>query len=83
MGFRYQKKLRTRLQPIRTASEVQVKIIIRPIQEIPLYQKLSQKVEKLFLLGMSFRSIGRSLGVSKRTILRAYQYINRPTQEEK
>jgi len=69
---------RTRLQPIRTASEVSVKIIIQPLQRIPLYQKLAKKVEELLLLGMSFRAIGRSLGVNKRTVMRAYEYINRP-----
>jgi len=74
---------RTRLQPIRTASEIQVKIIIKPIDRIPLYQRLAKKVEELLLLGMSFRAIGRSLNVSKRTIMRAYNYTNRPTQEEK
>ncbi len=69
---------RTRLQPIRTASEVPVKIIIQPLQRTPLYQKLAKKVEELLLLGMSFRAIGRSLGVNKRTVMRAYKYINRP-----
>ncbi len=69
---------RTRLPPIRTASEVPVKIIIQPLQRTPLYQKLAKKVEELLLLGMSFRAIGRSLGVSKRTVIRTYKYINRP-----
>jgi len=74
---------RTRLQPIRTASEIQIKIVIESIQRTPLYQKLAQKIEELLLLGMSFRAIARSLGVNRRTIIRAYEYINRPTQEEK
>ena len=55
---------RTRLQPIRTTSEAQVKIIIQPLQRIPLYQKLAKKVEELLLLGMSFRAIAKSLGVN-------------------
>jgi len=50
---------RTRLQPIRTASEIQVKIVIEPTEQIPLYQKLAQKIEELYLLGMSFRAISR------------------------
>jgi hypothetical protein len=69
---------RTRLQPIRTAGEIQVKIIIQPLQRTPLYQKLAKKVEELLLLGMSFRAIGRSLGVNKRTVMRAYKYIKKP-----
>ncbi len=68
-----------RLQPIRTASEVQAKIIIQPLQRTPLYQKLAKKVEELLLLGMAFRAIGRSLGVNKKTVMRAYKYTNRTT----
>ena len=71
------------MQPIRTASEIQVTIIIQPLHRSPLYQKLTKKVEELLLLGMSFRSIGRSLCVNKRTVIRAYKYINRPTREVK
>ena len=68
------------MQPIRTASEVPVKIIIQPLQRIPLYQRLAKKVEELLLLGMSFRAIARSLGINKRTVMRAYKYIKRPSK---
>jgi DNA-binding transcriptional regulator YhcF (GntR family) len=60
--------------PKHIASEVQVKIIIRPLPRIPLYQKLAKKVEELFLLGMPLRVIAKSLGVNKNTVKRAYKY---------
>jgi DNA-binding NarL/FixJ family response regulator len=65
---------RTRLQPIRTASEIQVKIIIQSLQRTPLYQKLAKKVEELSLLGLSLRAIAKSLKVSKKTIKTALNY---------
>jgi len=68
---------RTRLQPIRTASEIQVKIVLEPIKSTPLYQKLAQKVEKLYLLGISLRAIAKRLKVNRRTVLRALKLKNR------
>jgi transposase-like protein len=65
-----------RLQPIRTASEVPVKIILQPLERIPLYQKLVKKVEELLLLEISFRAIGRIIDVNKITVMRTYKYIN-------
>lgn len=67
------KFLRTRMQPIRTASEIQVKIIINHIRRTPLYQRLAKKVEELSLLGMSFRAIARNLKVSKKTVINAHR----------
>ncbi len=68
---------RTRLQPIRTASEIQVKIVIKPMQRTPLYQKLAQKIEELYLLKMSLRAISRNLKVNRRTVIRALKFKNR------
>jgi len=65
---------RTRLQPIRTASEIQVKIVIEPLQRTPLYQKLAQKIEELYLLKMSLRAIAKTLKVNRRTVIRALKY---------
>jgi len=65
---------RTRLQPIRTASEVQVRIIIEPIQRTLLYQRLAKKVEELSLLGMSLRMIAKSLKISKKIVTNALLY---------
>jgi len=70
-------KKRTRLQPIRTASEISIKIVIEPLQHTPLYQKLASKVEELYLLGMSLRAIAKSLKVNRRTVLRALQFKNK------
>ncbi len=64
---------RTRLQPIRTASEVPVKIIIEPLQRTPLYQRVAKKVEELSLLGMSSRKIAKSLNINRKTVRNAYK----------
>ncbi|MCK5491914.1 MAG: hypothetical protein KAJ14_02250, partial [Candidatus Omnitrophica bacterium] len=74
---------RTRLQPIRTISEMPVKIVIDPTENIPLYQKLAPKITELYLLGMSLRAISRSLAVNRRTVLRALNFKNnlKPNQE--
>ena len=48
--------------------------MIEPIQRTPLYQKLAQKIEELYLLGMSLRAIGRSLKVNRKTVKRALKY---------
>jgi DNA invertase Pin-like site-specific DNA recombinase len=68
---------RTRLQPIRTAAEIPVKIIVQPLKRTPLYQKLAKKTEELYLLGMPMRAIARSLSVNRRTIIRALRFKNR------
>lgn len=62
---------RTRLQPIRTASEIEIHIVINPVQRVYLYQKIAQKAKELHLLGMSHRKIAASLKVSKRTVAKA------------
>ncbi len=49
------------MQPIRTAAEITAKMIIPPLQQIPLYQKLSKKITELRLLGMSNKEIAKSL----------------------
>lgn len=72
-----QKVKRTRLQPIRTASEIQVKIIIEPTEQTPLYQKLASKIEELYLLDMSLRAIAKSLKINRKTVLRALKFKNR------
>ena len=61
------------MQPIRTASEINANIIIQPLQQTPLYQKLAKKVAELRLLGMPCKNIAKSLKVSERTILRAWK----------
>ena len=65
---------RTRLQPIRTASEIHAKIIIQPLEQTPLYQKLAQKVKELHLLGMTYKEIAKALNINKKTAIRACKY---------
>ena len=70
------------MQPIRTASEIHAKIIIKPLERIPLYQKLAQKVKELHLLGMTYKEIAKSLGVSKNTIKKACNHLRGGTTEK-
>jgi hypothetical protein len=60
---------RTRLQPIRTASEITAQIKIYPIRRVYLYQNCSQKAKELRLLGMSYEQIAKSLNISKKTAI--------------
>ena len=69
-------KWRTRLQPIRTAAEINAHIKILPAVRIPLYQKLAQKATELRLLGMTCEQIARSLNVSKTTVKRALNHMS-------
>jgi len=62
------------LQPIRTISEIQAKIIIQPLERIPLYQKMAKKVQELHLLGMTLKKIASSLDISMNTVKKAYHY---------
>lgn len=62
------------MQPIRTASEITVKIIIQPLYQISLYQKLAEKVRELYALGMTFREIAKTFKTSEKTVIRAYKY---------
>jgi hypothetical protein len=65
---------RTRLQPIRTASEIHFKIIIEPLVRHFLYQKFEQKAKELHALGMSYYQIGNHLKISKKTAKLAVLY---------
>ena len=69
-----EKTKRTRLQPIRTASEITANIIIQPLERIPLYQRLSKKIIELRLLGMLHKEIAKNLNISKRTVTRACKF---------
>ena len=68
------KNWRTRVQPIRTASELVVRIVIQSPVKIALYQKLAQEVRKLSILGLTFNNIANSLGISITTVKRAHQF---------
>ena len=62
---------RTRLQPIRTASEIHARIRILPTKQVYLYQKLAQKATELRLLGLSYTKIGKILGIDHKTAIKA------------
>ncbi len=64
----------TPLRSIRTAGEIDLKIVIEPEIQIPVYQKLSDKVKQLYLLGMSMQEIAKNLKIDPKTALRAYRY---------
>ena len=59
------------MQPIRTISEISVRIKILPARQIPLYQKISLKAKQLYTLGMSYQQIAKSLNVGETTVIRA------------
>jgi len=69
-----QKAYRTRLQPIRTISELQVRIIIPVETTVTLYKRISQKAKELKTLGMTFEAIAEALKISKNTVRRALRY---------
>ncbi len=65
---------RTRVQPIRTASEINAIIIIPIIKKVVLYKLYARKAKQLHTLGMSFKAISRSLKISQETARKAYRY---------
>ena len=68
---------RTRLRPIRTAAQITASIKILPAKLPPLYQKLTQKVKKLQLLGLPIKEIAKRLNVSKGTVENALKWARR------
>ncbi len=63
--------LRTRLQPIRTAAGIRVRIKILPARQPYPYQRLAPKVAQLRLLGMTYHQIAGTLGICENTAFRA------------
>lgn len=49
-----QRKERPHVAPIRTASEMDAKIVIPPLVQVPVYRKIAQKVAELRHLNMTF-----------------------------
>jgi hypothetical protein len=58
----------TRSLPIRNMAEIQAHIKILPVKHPHLYQKLAQKAMELHLLGMSYKKIGKILGIDPKTV---------------
>jgi len=65
---------RALLQPIRTFSEIKATVVIEPAKRTALYQIISQKVKQLRLLGVSYKSIAKSLNIDKSTARKACNY---------
>jgi hypothetical protein len=61
-------KIRTREGPIRTASLLPFQIKIPFNEDVPVYQKLSQKIKELKALGMSNQEIADSMKISRKTV---------------
>ena len=61
----------TRSQPIRNIAEIRANIKILPAKHPHLYQKSAQKATELHLLGMSYKKIGKILGIDPKTAIKA------------
>ena len=60
----------TGLQPIRTVSKVDFEFLVftrEPFQ----YQQVAPEASKLRRLGMTFRAIGKALGIDEKTVRKA------------
>ncbi|MBX7065619.1 MAG: hypothetical protein K1X28_00170 [Parachlamydiales bacterium] len=66
--------LRTREGPIRTASLLPCQIKIPFSEDVPVYQKLSQKIKELKALGMTNEEIGNKLQTTRKTIRKGLNY---------
>jgi hypothetical protein len=63
-------ELWTRLQPIRTASEIPLEVVLfasKPFE----FQRIEAEAVRMRRLGMSLRAIGAALGVDEKTVRKA------------
>jgi len=67
-------KERPPVTPIRTVSEMDARIVIPPLVQVPVYRKIAQKVAELRHLNMTFAAIAKSLNVSKQLAIIAFRY---------
>ena len=72
----------TRTQPIRTISEMTVRIKILPARQPYLYQQLVKKATELYLLGLSYIKIGKILGIDPKTVKKAVSQNKRKSLPE-
>jgi hypothetical protein len=66
----------TRTQRIRTAAAIPVVAPIVDVGSLPRYLEIRDKAAHLHELGMSSRAIGRTLGVTDKTVRRAIASLN-------
>lgn len=60
--------------PIRTASEMDARIVIPPLMQVPVHRRIARKVAELRHLDMTFAAIAKTLSVSKQTVIIAFRY---------
>ena len=56
---------RTQSEPIRTAAELKINIVLPPLLNVALYHKIREKVIALHALGMSLAAIAKSLKINE------------------
>ena len=61
---------RTRLQPIRTVSEIELDFVVF-IQDLFPFQAIAAEAQAMLRLGMTLQAIARALGVSEKTVWKA------------
>jgi DNA-binding transcriptional regulator YhcF (GntR family) len=62
------------MQPIRTISQIPMKVKITLNENVPLYEKLASKIEELKTLGMQNSDIATKLQINRKTFRKALQY---------
>ena len=76
MALLFYQDWRTQAQPIRTASELTANIVIFVNKQVTLYKMYANKAKQLYMLGMSYAAIGRSLKIGQETARRACSYFS-------
>ena len=74
LGTRDKNRWRPPVTPNRTASEMDARIVIPPLMQVPVYRKIAQKVAELRHLNMTYAAIAKSLNVSKQLVIIAFRY---------
>lgn len=64
------KNQRTRLQPIRTVSEIELDFVVFT-QDLFPFQAIAAEAQAMRRLGMTLQAIARALGVSEKTVWKA------------
>lgn len=65
-----QEDQRTRLQPIRTVSEIELDFVVFT-QDLFPFQAIAAEAQAMRRLGMTLQAIARALGVSEKTVWKA------------
>ena len=62
------------MTPIRTTSEMDARIVIPPLFQVPVYRKIAKEVAELRHLNMTYAAIAKSLNISKQLAIIAFRY---------